>query len=230
MGGEFRHGFYSGFSVGLSENAIYGFTKKNPQLGIAVAATVGGTATAIGGGKFANGATSGAFSYLFNWLSAARGGDSGYRSYSDEVTPLSEWYYHSDASESVLAEYPQELKEASAGTLQEWFKLKRLGKLAKITSTAGKGLAAYGNVLTVMDAFVLYEQPIEVTRTHYINYRERTVFMGVTFRGRMVSVKTGIERFISKRSIIIPKSRVTESPMVKPVKGGYITPGAPSET
>jgi RHS repeat-associated protein len=67
MGGEFRHGFYAGFfssafaSSGLMNRVPGGVAGKT-----IASAVVGGTASAIGGGKFANGATSGAFTYLFN--------------------------------------------------------------------------------------------------------------------------------------------------------------------
>jgi hypothetical protein len=66
-GGEFRHGFYSGFFT--SAAASSGFIEGAPGGGagrVAAAAVVGGTASAIGGGKFANGAVSGAFIQMFN--------------------------------------------------------------------------------------------------------------------------------------------------------------------
>ncbi len=68
-GGEFRHGFYSGFAVGATEARIGKWAKGSEAKGIAAAAVVGGTASALGGGKFANGAVSGTFSFLFNYLS-----------------------------------------------------------------------------------------------------------------------------------------------------------------
>ncbi len=68
-GGEFRHGFYSGFAVGATEVKIGKWAKGSDSKGITAAAVVGGTASALGGGKFANGAVSGAFSYMFNALS-----------------------------------------------------------------------------------------------------------------------------------------------------------------
>lgn len=68
-GGEFRHGFYSGFAVGATEARIGKWAKESNARGITAAAVVGGTASALGGGKFANGAVSGAFSYMFNQLS-----------------------------------------------------------------------------------------------------------------------------------------------------------------
>ena len=67
-GGQFRHGFYAGFATGASEEGIGKWAQGSPAKGITAAAVVGGTASAIGGGKFANGAVSGAFTYLFNYL------------------------------------------------------------------------------------------------------------------------------------------------------------------
>jgi len=63
-GGEFRHGFYSGFFTASLSPAIRAAGGKYTQA--VAAAVVGGTASAIGGGKFANGAVSGAFQYLLN--------------------------------------------------------------------------------------------------------------------------------------------------------------------
>ncbi|MBU1579580.1 MAG: hypothetical protein KJ754_09145 [Bacteroidetes bacterium] len=69
QGGKFEHGFLSGFvsSLGGSAMQSYGgnmtFTEKT-----AIAAVIGGTAEALGGGKFANGAVTGAFVMAFNHL------------------------------------------------------------------------------------------------------------------------------------------------------------------
>jgi hypothetical protein len=64
-GGEFRHGFYAAALTSAVAGPISRNIKGVP-LQTAAAAVVGGTASAIGGGKFANGAVSGAFTYLFN--------------------------------------------------------------------------------------------------------------------------------------------------------------------
>jgi len=68
QGGTFRSGFASGFAASffspgttLGGNGAEGFTLRTT-----VAAVVGGTASEIGGGKFANGAISGAFVHMFN--------------------------------------------------------------------------------------------------------------------------------------------------------------------
>ena len=48
---------------------VNGFVGKDPVSGTITSAVVGGTASALGGGSFANGATTAAFGYLFNELS-----------------------------------------------------------------------------------------------------------------------------------------------------------------
>ena len=68
-GGEFRHGFYAGFATAAASpgiDLIPGSSAGAIAERVAAAAVVGGTASAIGGGKFANGAVSGAFIRLFN--------------------------------------------------------------------------------------------------------------------------------------------------------------------
>lgn len=67
QGGKFEHGFLSGFvsSLGGSFMQAYG---GNMYIGtqVALSAAIGGTAEALGGGKFANGAITGAYVGLFN--------------------------------------------------------------------------------------------------------------------------------------------------------------------
>lgn len=73
-GGEFRHGFYGSFagSVGGSLSPFVhlpGYeNSSSPAVAArtAFAAIVGGSASALGGGKFANGAATTAFQHLFN--------------------------------------------------------------------------------------------------------------------------------------------------------------------
>lgn len=69
-GGEFRHGFYSGFFTASVSGQINEIGNKGQSWGraarVAASAVVGGTASVIGGGKFANGAVAGAFSRMFN--------------------------------------------------------------------------------------------------------------------------------------------------------------------
>jgi len=69
MGGDFRHGFYAGFAAaaaGAQIDKIPGTSGAAIAERVAASAVVGGTASVLGGGKFANGAVSGAFVRLFN--------------------------------------------------------------------------------------------------------------------------------------------------------------------
>lgn len=68
-GGKFSHGFYSGFLNGSVDEKIGTIFEDSVGMQYAAAAAVGGTGSVIGGGKFANGAISGAFSYMFNQMS-----------------------------------------------------------------------------------------------------------------------------------------------------------------
>jgi hypothetical protein len=75
MGGDFRHGFLAGFagSIGgsLAPNipGVPGYGDRSFSaiaLRTTIAAVVGGTASVLGGGKFANGAVTAAFQHLLN--------------------------------------------------------------------------------------------------------------------------------------------------------------------
>ncbi|BET68098.1 hypothetical protein ASA1KI_30160 [Opitutales bacterium ASA1] len=73
-GGEFRHGFYAAAFTSLMEGPISSVGRDFGDAGeFAAAAVVGGTASVLGGGKFANGAASGVFTYLFNHLQHPEG-------------------------------------------------------------------------------------------------------------------------------------------------------------
>ena len=66
QGGKFQHGFFAGaFSAGSEK-----FTSKNNSKAgkVLASSVVGGTASVLGGGKFANGAVTGAYVMLFNYM------------------------------------------------------------------------------------------------------------------------------------------------------------------
>jgi len=95
QGGEFRHGFYSSFaSAGVMH--IPGVAKfMGGDAGGAwiaarttVAATIGGTASVLAGGKFANGAVTSAFQHLFNQESGSNKKVNGQYVHEETV----EWY------------------------------------------------------------------------------------------------------------------------------------------
>lgn len=55
MGGEFRHGFYAAAFASAAAGPISRFAPGGVPGHVVAAAVVGGTASALGGGKFANG-------------------------------------------------------------------------------------------------------------------------------------------------------------------------------
>ncbi len=66
-GGNMKHGMLSGATSMIGGYAIAKYVGNSPvALQVAANAVVGGTAAELGGGKFANGAITGAFSMLFN--------------------------------------------------------------------------------------------------------------------------------------------------------------------
>jgi hypothetical protein len=69
QGGKFEHGFLSGFvsSLGGSVMQSYG-TSMSTMDKIVLSSVIGGTAEALGGGKFSNGAVTGAFVMAYNHL------------------------------------------------------------------------------------------------------------------------------------------------------------------
>jgi len=68
QGGTFRSGFASGFTSSFFNpgTTMGGTSSRGFTLRTTISAVVGGTAAVIGGGKFANGAVSGAFVHMFN--------------------------------------------------------------------------------------------------------------------------------------------------------------------
>jgi hypothetical protein len=75
-GGKFKHGFLSAaFTAGASVGGVFGSANVSNLSGklqnAFKAALVGGTASVLSGGKFANGAITGAFSRMFNDINHA---------------------------------------------------------------------------------------------------------------------------------------------------------------
>jgi hypothetical protein len=66
QGGKFEHGFFSGFVSSLGGSYIMGI--ENTGVQVLMSAVIGGTAESLGGGKFANGAVTGAYVMMFNHL------------------------------------------------------------------------------------------------------------------------------------------------------------------
>jgi len=69
QGGRFEHGFLSGFVSSLGGSAMQSYgTSMSTADKIVLSSVIGGTAEALGGGKFANGAVTGAFVEMYNHL------------------------------------------------------------------------------------------------------------------------------------------------------------------
>jgi len=67
QGGKFEHGFMSGFVSSLGGSATNN-TTMSVGARVTISAVTGGTAEKLGGGKFANGAVTGAYVMMFNHL------------------------------------------------------------------------------------------------------------------------------------------------------------------
>ena len=66
MGGDFRSGFLSGLAAAAMAPSVGSMARQNWLAGLVLSSVVGGTASAIGGGKYANGAAFAAFYYVLN--------------------------------------------------------------------------------------------------------------------------------------------------------------------
>ncbi len=81
QGGKFIHGFYAGAVTGATEDAMSSIAS-NQTVHLLSASVLGGTTSAIGGGKFANGAISAAYVTMFNHFSHPGDGASNKKEYS----------------------------------------------------------------------------------------------------------------------------------------------------
>ena len=71
QGGKFKHGFFSGMFASMAGSGMEAskWSVFQSDVGsVVTAAVVGGTASGLGGGKFANGAVTGAYTMLFNHM------------------------------------------------------------------------------------------------------------------------------------------------------------------
>ena len=68
QGGNMAHGLISGALYGLSDTYIGGNASMSDALKVSASVVIGGTVSELGGGKFANGAITSAFSMMFNGL------------------------------------------------------------------------------------------------------------------------------------------------------------------
>jgi len=90
QGGKFEHGFIPGFVSSLAGSSMANSPNMKIAEKIALSVVIGGTAEKLGGGKFANGAVTGAYVMMFNHL-MAQAQDIGGR----DGKPAQDFYYES---------------------------------------------------------------------------------------------------------------------------------------
>lgn len=158
-GNEFRHGFWSAFATQQLQQPIGSYFGGSQAGTVTAAATIGGTASVISGGKFANGAITGAFSRLFNdELQRERG----------EVlkNPRPTKIYFGDGSyeyQTVLDVIPPELEGASRAA--RWFA--RVIDFIDISVERGTRYYQYGTENDVFEE----ERLIQRDDDGYITYK-----------------------------------------------------------
>ena len=110
QGGKFQHGFFSAaLSAGLAPGIMDKINTKGGR--VLASSVVGGTASAIGGGKFANGAITGAYVMLFNEMKHPKVEEIG-----DDK--LKEIY---DAYPKRSEKSADEVYEQVGGPLKDWY-------------------------------------------------------------------------------------------------------------
>jgi len=82
QGGKFEHGFMSGFVSSLAGSSMANSPNMKIAEKIALSAVIGGAAEKLGGGKFANGAVTGAYVMMFNHLAQHKPKSKGLLEYS----------------------------------------------------------------------------------------------------------------------------------------------------
>jgi len=143
-GGEFRHGFYAAAFTSALGGPIGSVGEKFGVAGeVAAAAVVGGTASAIGGGKFANGAASGAFTYLFNHANHKDSEQKTYREAQDVMRKLKRIHVANPDKPIFLTDGDLEkimLADKARAASEGWDKLSAKQFYDKIQGAGGDGM------------------------------------------------------------------------------------------
>ncbi|QYM77620.1 hypothetical protein K0B96_09800 [Horticoccus luteus] len=216
QGGSFGSGFYGSFAGSIAGSISMRFKSLKDSWGVAVRTTIaaiaGGTASLLGGGKFANGAITAAFQHLLNAEAI-----SSHMFHVDEVTPVSDWYIH-EGEDLRIEKMPDEVTGATLETLEQLAAARNLGRLARVFSIIDKLMEGVGNLLMIRSGFSRYDQLVEVKRTYYQTITERGE--PFSFRANPVhTINVGTETFKAYRSIYLLK-RAEDPIMIKPVGGG----------
>ena len=137
-GGKFGHGF---FSAGFTKGVGGGFLPAGSDLtsgevfgGAILSAVLGGTASAISGGKFANGAQTGAFQFLFNQVASSA------EKLAERASQISRLNASIEAVESDPDALYNELAKYSADVVFEVLQERQSPALIKSLSVLGIGI------------------------------------------------------------------------------------------
>jgi hypothetical protein len=161
QGGKFEHGFLSGFVSSLGGSYMQ---SNGGNIGIGdkviLSAIIGGTAEALGGGKFTNGAVTGAYVMMFNHLShkwhptrkeaaeATRtrtettGNEANYLVYKGDDGEECYWEVPPDTRDGPGISYWNEPEEAYGLTLTENYHYSK-GIITDVNGNTGKAQGSY---------------------------------------------------------------------------------------
>lgn len=109
QGGEFRHGFYGSAASSAFGHSPVGerLMASNVAVSTATSMVIGGTASVLGGGKFANGAVTSAFQHLFNQVASTDPVD---KLAKDAVADINK-RYEADGFDKAKLKVPQDSAE-----------------------------------------------------------------------------------------------------------------------
>jgi RHS repeat-associated protein len=177
QGGKFEHGFLSGFasSVGSTWITTSGLNT-NVLTSIVAASVLGGTVECIGGGKFANGAATGAYVMLLNHLSSGGpqkklGQEIASRTTTASGVIIETGQFAVDQTKKTLVTLQTESDVAKTGL--------NFSREMKIVTKGGRYLKVAG-IITGLVSYTLTEYEYS---TGSISYLQRCVDHGVTTIG-----------------------------------------------
>ncbi len=200
QGGKFEHGFLSGFVSSLGGTAMMKYGA-NMDIGakVALSAALGGTAEALGGGKFANGAVTGAYVMMFNHLMEQGQVEKFQKKYFGQVKGLNKIF--TDAVPDGYSLDPE------SGMF-----INNEGALAgAITDYLGDGLSdIYLSPYSMNDAFTLYEilghEMIHVAHhNHFLNNFNKAASENAAYKWSFAVGKNLRENHPTDFSKVIPR-------------------------
>ena len=206
QGGKFEHGFMSGFVSSLGGSFMQA-NSPNMSTGaqITMAAVIGGTAEKLGGGKFANGAVTGAYVMMFNHLSAQIEKEI-------DVNKFREKYFgHVEGLRNL---YTDEIPDGYSLEGNVFINNRTRGGAGGVTVYVGDGMSdVYLSPYAMKDVFVLYEvlghEMIHVAHrnhfgvSHNSSHSEFAAYTwSMAVRRRLYGIDQGYKDLQKRRSLL----------------------------